>query len=86
MASTTGAIFKPSTDGFGHLTLHATILGDGVISQEDRKAQINGLSLLAFILVLIAAILALYTIDKTAFAHHDQPDAMTYAGSPVDTD
>jgi hypothetical protein len=85
MASTTAAIFKPSTDNFGHLTLHATILGDGVMSQEDRKARINGLSLLAFIIALIVAILALYTIDKSAFAHHDQPVTATYAGVPVDT-
>jgi hypothetical protein len=85
MASTTAAIFKPSTDNFGHLTLHATILGDGVISPEDHKARINGLSLLAFVLVLITAMLALYTVDKTVFAHHDQPVAPTYAGMAVDT-
>jgi hypothetical protein len=84
MASTT-ALFKPSTDGFGHLTLHATILGDGVISAEDRKARINALSLLAFILTLIVAVMALYTVDKTAFAHHDQPVTATYAEFPVDT-
>jgi hypothetical protein len=85
MASTSAAIFKPSTDNFGQLTLHATILGDGVLSQEDRKARINGLSLLAFIIALLVGILALYTIDKTAFAHHDRPITATYAGVPVDT-
>lgn len=85
MATTSAAIFKPSTDSFGHLTLHATILGDGIISPEDRKARINGLSLLAFILVLITAILTLYTVDKTMFAHHDRSIAPTYAGIPVDT-
>lgn len=86
MASTSAAIFKPSTDSFGHLTLHATILGDGVMSPEDHKARINGLSLLAFILALIVGILALYAIDKSTFAYHDQPVAMSYAGIPVDTD
>ena len=86
MAPTNAAIFKPSTDNFGHLTLHATILGDGVMSPEDHKARINGLSLLAFILALIVGILALYAVDKSTFAHHDQPAAVSYAGIPVDTD
>ncbi len=86
MAPTNAAIFKPSTDNFGHLTLHATILGDGVMSPEDHKARINGLSLLAFILALIVGILALYAVDKSTFAHQDQPVAMSYHGIPVDTD
>lgn len=71
MASTT--IFKPSTDSFGHLTLHGTILGDEIITPEVRKARINAISLLLFVLILIAGAATLYVADQSLFAYHDNP-------------
>lgn len=85
----TPAQFKPYTDGFGHLTLHATFLNDGaVMTPEDHRKRINVLTVIAVILSLIVAVVAVYTLDKMAFAGHDrmgQP-AMAYNGLMVDAD
>jgi hypothetical protein len=85
----TPAQFKPYTDSFGSLTLHATILGDGaVMTPEDHRKQFNVLVAIAAILSLIVAVVAVYSLDKMAFAEHDhsgQP-ALAYSGAMVDTD
>ena len=84
MATTT--LFKPSTDNFGHLTLHATILGDGIVTPEVHKARIHTLSLILFALTLIAAVIVLFVADKAAFAHHDTPVATSpYSAWMIDT-
>ncbi len=82
----TTALFKPYTDNFGHLTLHATILGDGaVITPEDRQSRVNMMIILTFVLGLIAAAVALYAADTMLFSHHDHaPQA--YAGMMIDAD
>lgn len=85
----TPAQFKPYTDGFGHLTLHATILGDGaVLTPEDHRKRINVLTVIAVILSLIVAVVAVYTLDKIAFADHDRTGQPTlaYNGMMVDAD
>ncbi len=83
------AQFKPRTDNFGRLTLHATILSDGaVMTPEDHRRHINMLVIIAVILSLIVAVVGVYRLDKMAFADHDhagQP-ALTYHGVMVDTD
>ncbi|WP_443747567.1 hypothetical protein [Asticcacaulis solisilvae] len=85
----TPAQFKPYTDNFGSLTLHATILGDGaVMTPEDHRKHINMLVVIAAILSLIVAVVAAYGLDKMVFAGHDrtgQP-ALAYNGMAVDTD
>jgi len=85
----TPAQFKPYTDNFGSLTLHATILGDGVVmTPEDHRKHINMLVVIAAILSLIVAVVGVYTLDKIAFGDHDrtgQP-ALAYNGLAVDTD
>ncbi len=84
--ATSAAIFKPSTDTFGSLTLHATFLGDGsVVTPEDRQAGINMLMILAFVLGLIMAIAGLYAVDQAVFAHHDHMPA-SYSGMAIDAD
>jgi len=84
----TPAQFKPYTDNFGHLTLHATILGDSaVMTPEDHRKRINVLVVIAMILSLIVAVVAVYTLDKMAFAAHDQSGhPLAYNGVMVDTD
>ena len=63
------AQFKPYTDNFGSLTLHATILGDGaVMTPEDHRRHVNALVVIAAILSLIVAIVSIYTLDRMAFA------------------
>ncbi len=85
----TPALFKPYTDNFGSLTLHATILGDGVVmTPEDHRKQVNALVVIAAILSLIVAIVSVYALDKMAFAdqeHANQP-RLAYTGGMVDTD
>ena len=83
------AQFKPYTDNFGSLTLHATILGDGaVMTPEDHRRHVNALVVIAAILSLIVAIVSIYTLDRMAFADHDhisQP-RLAYNGLAADTD
>ncbi len=70
MAATT--TFKPSTDDFGKLTFHATILGEpafGNVSPEIRQANVNLLLMLAFFITLIVGGIGLYKFDTALFAH-----------------
>ncbi len=85
----TPAMFKPYADGFGHLTLHATILGDGVVmTPEDRRSHVNMLIVIAAILSLILAVVSVYALDKMAFTGHDRSGQPTlaYNGVMVDTE
>lgn len=85
----TPAQFKPYTDNFGSLTLHATILGDGaVMTPEAHRSQLHILIVIAAILSLIVAVVGVYTLDKIAFTDHDhagQP-ALAYNSILTDTD
>ncbi len=86
MASSPAAVFKPYTDNFGSLTLHATILGDNAVTTpEDRQASIHMLSVLAFVLALVMAIAAIYAADKAFFGHHDHTQ-VAYSGMAIDAD
>jgi hypothetical protein len=70
MAATT--MFKPSTDDFGQLTMHATILGEqtfGNLSRETRQAHVNLLIMLAFLVGLTVAGIGIYKLDQAFFAH-----------------
>lgn len=83
----TPAQFKPNTDGFGHLTMHATILGDGdIMTPEEHRSHVNVLIVIAAILSLIVAIVGIYTLDKMAFGDHVTQSALAYNGLAVDTD
>ena len=86
MATNSSAIFKPYTDDFGHLTLHATILGDGVIvTPQQRQARLSAFILLAFMVSFVLLAAGIYTIDQTLFQSH-KPAASLYNGMPIDTD
>ena len=83
----TPAQFKPYTDSFGSLTLHATILGDGaVMTPEDHRKQLNVLLVIATILSLIVAVVGVYTLDKMAFADRGYQPRLAYNAGMVDTD
>ncbi len=86
MATNSGAIFKPYTDDFGHLTLHATILGDGaIVTPHDRQARLNVIVLLAFFVSVLLLAAGVYTVDQTLFQSHDRT-ASLYSGVAIDTD
>lgn len=70
-------MFKPSTDNFGQLTMHATILGEqafggqilGGLSEEKRRDHINLLIALVFLITLVIGGIGLYRMDKAMFGH-----------------
>lgn len=88
MAMNSSAIFKPYTDDFGHLTLHATILGDGtIIAPHERQARLNAFMLLAFLVTFILVAAGIYTVDQALFqTHSPATTAYAYNGIPIDTD
>lgn len=87
MATSSSALFKPYTDNFGSLTLHATFLGDSITATpEKHQERVNLLILIACLLTLVTAAVGIYTADQMVFAQREHAANAYYGGVPIDYD
>jgi hypothetical protein len=78
----TATTFKPNTDTFGQLTLHATILGEqtfGNLSTETRRSHVNLLIAMVFLITLVVGGIGLYRLDQATFGQPHNQIAATRA-------
>lgn len=81
--------FKPTSDGFGQLTLRATDVHHDVLAGAwDRvrplKPSRHMMIAVGFIAACVVAMSGLFAFDQSAFAHHDLPTY--YGGVAINVD
>ena len=93
------AIFHPTTETFGQLTLRASHSNATAfpadwtqawrpksLSEQDRRAVAYWLTAIAFLLACVVAVAGLYVADRAVFPVHQTQATPSIAGAQIDYD